>query len=338
MTSIASGSALVTSFPPPACRYNSYREETTVVPVEPDPDADPEAPLPPPAIQTENVPTIRDDGSYRYVEFPVDSSITNQDVADDVADRLESGNDYSRGLAQAIAISYTPLEEARRRFRIGCVPDAGDTLAQTAIEFSLYPAFIDIGPDDPLFDVRGQIADLYNSLQLTRPRPQPPASVDTWGGLVVRSPAWLSIDADAWRVHTSDTVDHLGWQLQLLAVPSTLHFTVDFQPSDADAQHLAVSGLTVDCLGDATTESLGTGGARVPAQPADLPDWSEPGVGGSCRWTPPARGTATVTAHVTYGITFLASGYGTALPDYEWSSDPSPTFTVGELRAVNTND
>ena len=44
----------------------------------------------------------------------------------------------------------------------------------------------------------------------------------------------------------------------------------------------------------------------------------------------------TVTAHVTFAVTFWVSGATEAQPDYVWSSTPE-TFTVGELRAVNTN-
>jgi hypothetical protein len=53
-------------------------------------------------------------------------------------------------------------------------------------------------------------------------------------------------------------------------------------------------------------------------------------------WTPPGPGTVTITARITYSITFWASGYTEPDDDYTWESQPT-TYTTGELIAVNTD-
>ena len=338
LTSIPSGSALVTSFSAPTCQYDAYDETTVITPVEPAPDADPDDPLPPTLISVEQTPTTRDGGSYLYTEHEVTAGIGNQDLVDTVTSRIANGNlsDYDHGLAVGVTLEFTPLEEATRRFRIGCVPPTDDLLVNTRIDRSRFPTFVDIGPFDPIFDLRSQITNLYNRLQLIKPTVIDERVVDIWGGVIVRSPVWLSINANAWQVQTSHAIDHLGWELQLLAIPSTLDFTIAFESSDQDTDHLSFIAVA-DCLGANTTEPLNIAGSQVPARPSDLAEWSQPGITGPCQWTPPARGEATITANITYDITLLVSGHALPLPDYEWQSDPT-TYDVGELHAVNINN
>jgi hypothetical protein len=52
-------------------------------------------------------------------------------------------------------------------------------------------------------------------------------------------------------------------------------------------------------------------------------------------WTPPGPGLVTITARVTYTITFWADRYTQPDDDYTWTSLPT-TFVTGELTAVNT--
>ncbi|MBI5089445.1 MAG: hypothetical protein HZB15_11475 [Actinobacteria bacterium] len=52
-------------------------------------------------------------------------------------------------------------------------------------------------------------------------------------------------------------------------------------------------------------------------------------------WTPPGPGTVTITARITYAVTFWAEGYSEPDADYVWTSERT-TFTTGELSAVNT--
>ena len=52
-------------------------------------------------------------------------------------------------------------------------------------------------------------------------------------------------------------------------------------------------------------------------------------------WTPPGPGNVTITARITYSVTFWANGYTEPTADYVWTSAPT-TFVTGELIAVNT--
>ncbi len=67
----------------------------------------------------------------------------------------------------------------------------------------------------------------------------------------------------------------------------------------------------------------------------ELPDQAEPGPNGPCQWTPPGPGTVTITANITFTITFAVNEHTETEPDYVWHSLPT-SFPSGELHAVNT--
>lgn len=177
------------------------------------------------------------------------------------------------------------------------------------------------------FDMRDH---LYQQLQLQRPAVFTNPIVDTFGGLVTRYPSWLAIEPSAWRTQQSAPVTYRGLVLLLVAQPKSLDFIVEFSP-DPDKPSPPFRGI-VGCVPAVAASS---DGAALPALPA-LPDQAEPGPGGPCIWTPPGPGTVSITARITFGITFWASGYTQAEPDYTWMSEPA-TFVTGDLTAVNTD-
>lgn len=188
---------------------------------------------------------------------------------------------------------------------------------------------IDVPITDPLFGVRSQRTRLRNDLQLLRPVVYENPIVDTIGGLVTRYPTWLAIAPDAWTTQRSTPVIHRGATLLLIARPRELSFDLRFTP-DPDRPTPPFTG-TVTCIPQhpATTD-----GTALPALPT-LPDQTEPGTNGPCTWTPPGPGTLTITARITYTITFWANGYTEPDTDYTWTSQPT-TYPTGELTALNT--
>lgn len=219
------------------------------------------------------------------------------------------------------APSRGALSNARRTFSVYC--------DRTWYEVNLL-GVISVPFTDVLFDPRSQLDRLRQSLQLERPEVVADPVVTELGGLLTRHPVWLSIRPSAWRTQQTEPVHYRGAILVLVAQPRRLDFDVDFRP-DPTRPSPAFRG-TVSCL--TSPRATGAGGA-LPARP-ELPIAAEPGVGGPCTWTPPGPGQVTVTARITYGITFWASGFTQAEDPYTWTSAPT-TFTVGELTAVNTD-
>jgi hypothetical protein len=218
--------------------------------------------------------------------------------------------------ATGLFTSKGPLESATREFTIFC-----DRITNAGL--------ITVPVLDPFLNPRVRDDDLRNSLQLEKPVVYTNPVVDTYGGLVTRYPTWLAIEPDAWRTQVSPTLHYRGSTLMLIAEPRELEFLVVFTPNP-DKPSPAFRG-TVRCIPGVTAAS---GGGALPALPV-LPEQTEPGTNSNCMWTPPGPGSVTITAQVTYTITFWADGYTAADDDYVWSSAPT-TYTTGELNAVNT--
>lgn len=188
---------------------------------------------------------------------------------------------------------------------------------------------IQVPVDDPIFQLDVGRARLRNALQLQRPVVFENPVVDTYGGLVTRYPTWLAIEPDAWRTQRSNAIIHRGATMLLIAQPRELDFVVDFRP-DPDRPSTPFRGV-VSCV---PAEPPDPGGGALPAFPV-LPDQAEPGVNGACTWTPPGPGEVTITARITYSVTFWVNGFTEPDDDYVWTSTPT-TYDTGELIAVNT--
>ena len=214
-----------------------------------------------------------------------------------------------------------PLTAAVRYFAVYC-----DT------RFHLVRASIPVSVSDPMLNPRPAATDLYNHLQLEQPIVYSNPIVDIWGGVVTRYPVWLAIRPTAWRPQISQPAHFLGWTLFLITEPTSLEFEVNFIPN-SDKPSPAFSGV-VTCVNDPST--VAADAVAFPAMPT-LPDQTQPGINGSCMWTPPGPGTVTIQARITYNVTFWANGYTEPLADYTWTSAPA-TYKSGELSAVNTNN
>ncbi|MCU1361139.1 MAG: hypothetical protein JWN99_2428 [Ilumatobacteraceae bacterium] len=219
------------------------------------------------------------------------------------------------------------------------VPPSAGSLDQATIVFTVYCAgaphdlrsreFIQVPILDPFLDPRLRIPQLRNLLQLDQPTVFTNPIVGTYGGLVTRYPTWLAITPDAWFTQQSNSEVYRGTTLLLIAQPRELDFLLDFTPNP-DKPSKAFHGV-IDCVPNAAPVE---GGGALPAFPV-LPDQTEPGVNGDCEWTPPGPGTVTITARITYTITFWANGYTEPDDDYIWASEPA-AYLAGELTAVNT--
>jgi hypothetical protein len=226
----------------------------------------------------------------------------------------------SAGLDLSFGIPDSPLADGMRSFGIWC--DSNRYLVA-------FKGLIDVSISDAFLDPIPRLAHLLNTLQLDRPTVFTNPVVDTYGGLVTRYPAWLAITADAWRIQQSPAEDYRGTTLLLIAQPRNLEFIVEFTPNP-DKPSPAYRGVVGCVPAIAATEQNDV----IPPFPV-LPDQTKPGVNGPCMWTPPGPGTVTVTASITYTITFWADGWTENQDDYTWTSDPT-TYVTGELIAVNT--
>lgn len=220
----------------------------------------------------------------------------------------------------------------------------GPSLAETTRTFSVYCAdtfysanfkgFIEVAATDPMLDPRTQLTNLYNGLQLEDLVVYENKVVGEWGGLVVRSPAWLAINGSAWRTQRSNPQYYRGWTLYLITVPTALDFEVVFVP-DPDRPSTPFSGL-IPCVG-VEDDFPRVENTEFPSRPNALADFAEPGSNQDCEWTPPGPGEVTITARQTFAVSLWASGAVEPQPDYVWESPPV-SFRVGELVAVNVND
>ena len=226
------------------------------------------------------------------------------------------------GPIDAAQVSSGPLSSALRWFKVYC--DVADNY-----HFVLYRSVPGI---DPLFDPHSQLTTLYGQLQLVEPVVFRNPVVDRWGGLVVRYPVWLAINAPAWTTQvTAPPIEWRGWVMDLVAEPATLSFQVDFTP-DVDKPSPPLHGI-ITCINDGDQPVAVEG--VLPAMP-ELAEQTEPGVNGPCMWTPPGPGTVTIQARVGFHVTLWASGFTEARPDYVWTSS-AVTFPTGELTTVNLN-
>lgn len=216
--------------------------------------------------------------------------------------------------------SSGPLEAGLRTFTVFCDRAFYEVNRITIVQVPLV---------DPLFAVRSQLDALRNALQLDRPVVFENPVVDTYGGLITRYPTWLAIEPDAWRTQRGNSIIHRGATLLLIAQPREMDFVVEFTPNP-DKPSAPFRGI-VSCVPGESTDS---GGGALPAFPV-LADQTEPGVNGACTWTPPGPGEVTITARITYSITFWVNGFTEPDDDYVWSSAPT-TYDTGELIAVNT--
>ena len=220
----------------------------------------------------------------------------------------------------------------------------GPSLAETVRTFSVYCAdtyyasnfrgFVQVPGTDPMLDPRPRLTSLYNDLQLEELSLYENDVVGEWGGLVVRSPAWLAIGGSAWRTQMSNVEYWRGWELALVTRPVALDFEVVFV-EDPDRPSSLFSGV-VPCVG-AGDDFLRVDNTEFPSRPNALADFAEPGSNQDCEWTPPGPGEVTITARQTFAVSFWASGAVEPQPDYVWESSPV-SFRVGELVAVNVND
>jgi hypothetical protein len=213
-----------------------------------------------------------------------------------------------------------PLSTATKTFTVYC--DVGQATLTSR-------GFIQVPILDPALDPHPYLDELRNGLQLDAPQVFTNPVVDTFGGLVTRYPTWLAVHPDGWHADRSNVESYRGTLVWLDAAPRELSFTIDFRPNPDKPSPAQVA--TVACIPDRADAA---GGGAMPAFPV-LPDQTEPGVNGPCMWTPPGPGVVTITAHVTYTITFRADGY--AEPDDDYVRDSTPTtYVTGELTAVNT--
>jgi hypothetical protein len=243
--------------------------------------------------------------TYHFVEgLAVAFDLPPAELPADVADLPSSGT----------------LEMGMRTFTVFCDRAFYDVNQITVIQVPIV---------DPLFDPRSQLDRLRNALQLDRPVVFDNPVVDTYGGLITRYPTWLAIEPDTWRTQRGAPIVYRGATLLLIAQPREMEFVVDFSP-DPDKPSPPFRGI-VSCVPD---EAARSGSGALPALPV-MADQSEPGVNGACTWTPPGPGEVTITARITYSITFWANGFTEPADDYLWTSTPT-TYATGELVAVNT--
>lgn len=287
--------------------------------------------------------------SSRFATYRSGTRPTCTFIADRDGFRLSTGEIVDRGTV--VVSHYVFVEGFHVPFDLppAQLPDdfAGiDTLGPLATATRTFSVFCDgtfydvnqlgvisVAYTDVLFTPFSQLTRLRNSLQLDRPVVFTNPVVDIYGGLVTRYPVWLAINDSAWRTQRSPAVIYRGATLMLIAEPRQLDFTIDFDPNPTKPSSPFHGPIT--CIPDLTTDpGAGAGGGIVPAMP-ELAELSEPGPNGPCMWTPPGPGTLTITAQITYTITFWVNGYTTTDTDYVWSSTPT-TYPTGELTAVNT--
>lgn len=208
-----------------------------------------------------------------------------------------------------------PLSKAQRAFYVWCESDEA------------LIGLITVPGTDPMFDPRRRVDDLWQRVRLDRPvvRAFPP--LERWGGLVVRSPAWLAIDARPWKSYVVRD-EWRGWNLALVLQPAALAFDTAFTRSGSSAPTTA----RVWCLSSAQATTVD---GVVPARPGELPDYADPvSFSRGCAWVAPGKGSVSVTARVTYRVTLWANGFVEELAPYVWSSAPV-TFPTVELHSVN---
>jgi hypothetical protein len=265
-----------------------------------------------------------------FREKNVVGELVNELIRDvlDVIDAIFSGQPLPE-----FGVDGPPLSAMTRTFAVYC--DSSSLFL--AHPQGNYLGDIVVGPDDAFLNPRSQIPSLWGAVQLERPELGRFPAVDRWGGHVVRNPAWLSIERSGWRTQMTAPVFWRGWQLALVFEPRNLVFDIDYEP--ADGEPVEPWSGTISCVTGDQRPSTDTYRGLFPSRPHDLADFAEPTTDTNrqaCAWTAPARGTVTITARITFAVTFWANGGIEPQPDFDWTSAPA-TYTVGELRAVNVN-
>jgi hypothetical protein len=258
---------------------------------------------------------------------------------------------FIEGQAFASSASY-PIFDSKDRTLPGPVLGAGSptSAARTFsvfcqnLEARNFRGAITVTGTDPSLDPRPRAAELRNGVRLERPVVVPDPTVASFGRLVTRHPSWLAILPSSWGMRASAVEYWRGWELQLILRPIGLEFTAVQRPPDGkspgvDAGVRAPFTVSIPCVGGGPNPVWGTD--RFPERPPSLPNFSAPGIGteiglGGCVWTPEFLGTVSLTARVTYEVTFWMSGYTERLADYVWDSVPVD-FAVGGLSVVNVN-
>ena len=258
---------------------------------------------------------------------------------------------FIEGQAFASSVSY-PIFDSKDRTLPGPVLGAGSptSAARTFsvfcqnLEARNFRGTITVTGTDPSLDPRPRAAELRNGVRLERPIVVPDPTVASFGRLVTRHPSWLAISPSSWGMRASAVEYWRGWELRLILRPIGLEFSALQRPPagkspGVDAGVRAPFTVSIPCVGGGPNPVWGTD--RFPERPPSLPDFSAPGIGtevglGGCVWTPEFLGTVSLTARVTYEVTFWMSGYTERLADYVWDSVPVD-FAVGGLSVVNVN-
>ena len=352
---VPNSSGLAVAYDPPTCDYYKWEqtknqvvtaETITVTDVD---GNETEEPVIETRAQWQLTRDVASDGSYEYFEVAAEGIFPDSDLAEQFDNPLPAppgGWVDPWGGFNNLGVIFAPIEDLTRRFRVRCkLPELARPTGELAAGARFDPdnpvdpnrydgQFVDIDPNDALWGLNARFIELFADFDIIDPEVVAPDVVDQWGGLVVRSPAWLGIEPRAWQPQ-SDTVPHLGFTLGLIAQPTALDYRIAFTPLDDKDRDLA-SVTLLDCVGPGI-DRYATTGQVLPAAPRDLAEFDEPGRTGPCAWTPPARGCVGITPIITYTVYRTIDGAGEL---YQTHQEPGDTtsFYVGELRAVNVND
>lgn len=224
-------------------------------------------------------------------------------------------------------VRWKPIPDQFIRFDVACRNPKTDE-----IDWLKYPDQIDVSIRDPFFWDRATLDRLRADLKLKPIEINSPASVAKWGGLIVRNPVALQVNAAAWDVQASPVVKRHGVSLAVVARPQKLSFQLTFEPNERAKPDAKKQTWNIVC----TPEYEVASSAWFPD--SKLPDFSaETGLyGDQCAWVPPDSGEVTIQATITYDIYEVVSGVTEGTPPYVWSNQL--TVTTGQLRAVNVKD
>ncbi|MEM9042919.1 MAG: hypothetical protein AAGD33_23795 [Actinomycetota bacterium] len=359
---IAEGSIVYSYHEPPRCEYSRLEDRTDRYPAlldeegnvvldedgNPIPDTAGE-PLSDAAAdaledQVVSVDSIEvnsyDDGRYVYLPIAIDWDNLTEDYGPIITEITTTFGESYTDIAPSIEARYSPLDRQMRRLWIRCEdPETG------RLDATFYPDFIEVSILDPIWEADLILARLERELVFEEPTIVPDAVHERWGGLVVRSPAWLSIPAEDWQVRSTRVIEHRTNTFAMFGYPTLLQFDVDFEPhpdepGDPGVDTRTAYDGTVDCLSSATFDAgLSSGDGTMPGRPplGVLDDFSAVvGEIGPCTWVPPMRGTVTISGRTEYAVISLLNGQTYNRQDR--FHDFEVTWQVGELRAVNIND
>ncbi|MEM8747243.1 MAG: hypothetical protein AAGF91_11120 [Actinomycetota bacterium] len=290
--------------------------------------------------RTDIVSRSGEDGRYVYLPIEIDWDNLTEDYEPIITEITTTFGESYTDIAPSVRARYAPLDRQMRRLWIRCEDPVTGRL-----DGSQYPDAIEVSILDPMWEADLILARLERELVFEEPTIVPDAVHERWGGLVVRSPAWLSIPAEDWQVRSTRVIEHRTNTFAMFGYPTLLQFDVDFEPhpdepGDPGVDIRTAYDGTVDCLSSATFEAgLASGDGTMPARlPLSVLDDFSAVVGeiGPCTWVPPMRGTVTISGRTEYAIISLLNGQTFNRQDR--FHDFEVTWQVGELRAVNVND